>query len=178
MALTARQARFVEEYLIDLNATQAAIRAGYSEKTARSQGQRLLTNVDVETAIQEGKARRSERTEVTQDRVIAELAKIGFSDVRRMLTPSGSLLNPADMGDEIAGAIASVEVVTKRLPGAEGEAEVEYVNKIRMWDKKGALETLLKHLGGMPDEDDAPALNITITSDAPVSDVRVTRHQG
>lgn len=65
--LTAKQARFVEEYLIDLNATQAAKRAGYSEKTARAQGNRLLTNVDVEHAIQEAMKARSERTEVDQD---------------------------------------------------------------------------------------------------------------
>lgn len=180
MALTARQARFVEEYLIDLNATQAAIRAGYSRKTAGSQGFDLLKKPEIQAAIQEAQARRSQRTEITQDRVLAELAKIGFSDIRKLLSPGGNLVNPADMEDDIAGAVSSIEVVTRRLPGAgdDGEAEVEYVSKVRMWDKKGALETLLKHLGGLPDDDDAPALNITITSDAPVSDVRVTRHQG
>jgi len=71
MALTARQERFVAEYLIDLNATQAAIRAGFSEKTAYSQGQRLSKNVEVAKAIAAGQAKRSQRTEVTQDYVLA-----------------------------------------------------------------------------------------------------------
>ena len=71
--LTAKQQRFVEEYLIDLNATQAAIRAGYSEKTAKQIGSRLLTNVDVEEAIAEGRASLSERTEITQDYVLSTI---------------------------------------------------------------------------------------------------------
>jgi hypothetical protein len=71
--LTAKQARFVEEYLCDLNATQAAIRAGYSQKTAAVQGSRLLTNVKVAGAIRGGLEERSRRTEITQDWVMAEL---------------------------------------------------------------------------------------------------------
>lgn len=71
--LTAKQQRFVDEYLIDLNATQAAIRAGYSEKTARSQGQRLLTNVDIARVIKKAQSAISERNLVTQDDVIRGL---------------------------------------------------------------------------------------------------------
>lgn len=71
--LTAKQQRFVDEYLIDLNATQAAIRAGYSEKTARSQGQRLLTNVDIARVIKKAQSAISERNSVTQDDVIRGL---------------------------------------------------------------------------------------------------------
>ena len=71
-----RQIRFVEEYLKDLNATQAAIRAGYSKKTARSQGARLLTNVDIAEAIQEAKEERSERTKIDQDYVLTNIQKV------------------------------------------------------------------------------------------------------
>jgi len=71
--LTPKQARFAEEYLVDCNATQAAIRAGYSARTARSQGQRLLTNVDVAAAIVEVQAARRNRLEVTVDSISAEL---------------------------------------------------------------------------------------------------------
>ena len=74
--MTAKQDRFVEEYLCDLNATQAAIRAGYSKKTAYSQGQRLLKKVEMAEAIAEGQAERSERTEVTQDYVLAEIVQV------------------------------------------------------------------------------------------------------
>lgn len=73
--LTAKQERFAQEYLIDLNATQAAIRAGYSKKTANEQGSRLLTNVKVATAIAEGKEKRSVRKEVTQDYVLTTIVE-------------------------------------------------------------------------------------------------------
>ena len=80
--LTDRQARFCEEYLIDLNATQAAIRTGYSEKTANEQGARLLANVSVQEKIAELKAERSKRTEITQDSVIQELAAVARAEVK------------------------------------------------------------------------------------------------
>lgn len=76
MALTPKQARFVQEYLIDLNATQAAVRAGYSERTACEQGSRLLANVKVQTALQAAMQARQARTEVTQDYVIGKLVEI------------------------------------------------------------------------------------------------------
>ena len=75
MNITPKQARFVEEYLIDLCATQAAIRAGYSKHTAKSQGQRLLTNVDIQAAVQKGQAAIAERNGVTLDWLIAEFKK-------------------------------------------------------------------------------------------------------
>ena len=77
--LTDKQKRFVEEYLVDLNATQAAIRAGYSEQTAYSIGQRLLKKVEVQEAIQQAQNKRSERTQITQDEVIRRLIeKCGY----------------------------------------------------------------------------------------------------
>lgn len=78
MALTPKQRQFVQEYLIDLNATRAAARAGYSEKTAYSSGQRLLKNVEIQTEIQRATAERERRTEITQDRVLEELGKVAF----------------------------------------------------------------------------------------------------
>ncbi len=74
--LTSKQQRFVAEYLVDLNATQAAIRAGYSERTARSQGQRMLTNVDIQEALTVALEQRSQRTEIGQDWVVACLVEI------------------------------------------------------------------------------------------------------
>lgn len=148
--LTAKQQRFVEEYLVDLNATQAAIRAGYSEKTAYSQGQRLLNNVEIQKAVSEAQEDRSNRTQITADRVLQELARIGFSDLRNMLTPNGSLLDPQDWDDDTAAAISSIEVVTNT--GDQGKDEdgrkiVEHTHKIKVWDKNSALEKLAKHLG-------------------------------
>ena len=86
MPLNDRQSRFVAEYLVDLNATQAAIRAGYSAATANQIGARLLVNVKVAAAIAEAQAARSRRTEVTQDRVVLELARVAFGDPRRVMS--------------------------------------------------------------------------------------------
>nr|WP_312967783.1 terminase small subunit [Brucella intermedia] len=81
MSLTPKQERFVAEYLIDLNATQAAIRAGYSEKTAQQQGSRLLLNVVVQEAIAKGREKTAAKLEITKERIVDELAKIGFSNM-------------------------------------------------------------------------------------------------
>lgn len=151
--LNPKQAQFVREYLIDLNATQAAKRAGYSEKTAYAQGQRLLKHAEVAAALSEAQAKRAERTEISADRVLHELAKIGFGDIRKVFTPSGNLLSPAEMDDEVAATIASVEVVTRRIPGGDGEeAEVEHIHKIKAWDKLGALTQIGRHLGMFTDK--------------------------
>ena len=165
MTLTAKQGRFVAEYLIDLNATQAAIRAGYSKKTADKQGSQILGKPSIAAAISEAKAKRSERTGITQDRVLAELAKIGFSDLRKTMTDSGHLLNPGDWDDETAGAIASLEVVIS--PGSEtdegGRRIPEHVHKIKTWDKLSALEKLGKHLGMFGG--DGPSVTVNIPFD-------------
>lgn len=80
MGLTEKQKRFVQEYLVDLNATQAAIRAGYSQKTAQEQSSRLLSNVMVQKNIQQAMQRRSQRTGVAQDEVLKKLGQIAFSE--------------------------------------------------------------------------------------------------
>ena len=78
--MTDKQARFCEEYMIDLNATQAAIRAGYSPKTANEQAARLLANVSIQNRIAQLQAEQSRRTGVSADRVVRELAKVAFVD--------------------------------------------------------------------------------------------------
>lgn len=83
--LTPKQQRFVEEYLVDLNATQAAIRAGYSPKTANEQASRLLANVNVKAAVAEAQKRLSERTEITQDMVLNRWWGIATADVNEVI---------------------------------------------------------------------------------------------
>lgn len=156
MALTAKQQRFVDEYLIDLNATQAAIRAGYSEKTARSISNENLTKPDIQAAIAKGMQARSGRVEITQDMVLRELAKIGFSDIRKVVRWGETMVRMADgedgeaedmvpyhglalidsteIDDNTAGAIAEVS------QGKDGL-------KVKLHDKKGALVDIARHLG-------------------------------
>lgn len=148
--LTPKQARFVQEYLVDLNATAAAKRAGYSEKTAASTGHENLGKPEIQMAISEAQGKRAQRTEITQDRVLRELAKIGFSDIRNIFGSDGELKSPADMGEEVSAAVASIEVVLRAVPGSNGE--VEKVAKIKGWDKLGALTQLGRHLGMFTDK--------------------------
>lgn len=143
--LTAKQQAFVNEYIVDLNATQAAIRAGYSEDTAGKIGSENLQKPDVADAIQVALDLRSERTRITADRVLVEVAKLGFSNIKDLFTEGGQLKNLSSLPDEISAAVQSVEVVTKRVEGGK-DHEVEYVHKIKMADKKASLELLGKHL--------------------------------
>jgi phage terminase small subunit len=151
MPLNDRQSLFAEEYIVDLNATQAAIRAGYSAKTAGQQSFTLLKNVEIQARIQELQSERSKRTQVTADRVLLELARIGFSDVRKLFNEAGHLREIGSLCDETAPAVAAIEVVTK--PGSETDGEgnrtVEYVHKVKLWDKNTALDKIAKHLGMM-----------------------------
>ena len=152
--LTARQQRFVEEYLVDLNATQAAIRAGYSASTARSIGSENLSKPAIAEAIAAAQAGRSERTQVTADRVIQEFAKIGFGDLRDLFDEAGRLKLPSELSEAAAARIAQIEVVTRPVAGGE-KGEVEYVHKIRTWDKVAALTQIGRHLGMFTDKMDA-----------------------
>lgn len=161
MSLTPKQARFVREYLIDLNGTQAAIRAGYSAKTSRQIADENLSKPYIAAELQTAMAERAKRTEVTADRVLAEFARLGFSDVRRIFTSTGGLQLPTEMDDETAAAVQSVEVVTRRVPG-DGE-QVEHIHKIKLADKIGALTQIGRHLGMFIDKTEhVGSLNVVI----------------
>lgn len=153
--LTEKQRRFVDEYLIDLNATQAAIRAGYSVKTADKQGYQLLEKSRVAEAISEKMAERSRRTGVNQDRVVMELAKIAFVNAADVIDSDDATIKAGATADDTA-AIQSVKV--KVIPTKEGEG-VE--REIRLNDKLKALELLGKHLGMWNDKLDVN-LNIPV----------------
>lgn len=161
MALTPKQARFVQEYLVDLNGTQAAIRAGYSARTARQIADENLSKPDIAAAVETAIAERAKRTEITADRVLAEFAKLGFSDVRRIFTAAGGLQFPTEMDDETAAAVQSVEVVTRRVPG--DEKQVEHIHKIKLADKIGALTQIGRHLGMFTDKvEHGGSMNVVI----------------
>ena len=145
--LSARQRVFVEEYLVDLNATRAAARAGYAASSARNNGTSRLTTPAIAAAIEEALAARSARTQVAADRVVLELARVGFSDLRRVFTPEGRLRDLTSLDDDTAAAIASIKVVTRRRTEPGQPAEVDYVTEVKFWDKNAALEKLGRHLG-------------------------------
>ena len=149
--LTVKQRMFVEEYLIDLNATQAAIRAGYSAKTADQQGSRMLANVKVQQAIAERMAERSKRTGVNQDRVVLELAKIAFVRMTDVVDSNGRIRSDAAPDD-----LSCIESIKYKESDNEYGGSVE--REVKISSKLKALELLGKHLGMWNDKLD---VNIT-----------------
>lgn len=145
--LTNKQQRFVDEYIVDLNATQAAIRAGYSAKTAAQQGERLLRNVEVRRAVDEALEERADRVNVKADDVLRELLRIATTDLSGAYDEHGRLLPLKDIPRDLRRAIAGVE--TEELWGApeDGErSQIGTTRKLKLWDKTKALELLGKHL--------------------------------
>lgn len=122
-------------------ADEAYQAAGF--KPNRGNASRLKANENVRTRVDEIVGRGAVRAEATVERVLKELGRIGFADLRRAFDPSGRLLRPEEWDDDTAAAIASVEVVMRNL----GDGEVEHVHKLRLWDKNSALDKLAKHFG-------------------------------
>lgn len=138
MRMTDKQARFCEEYMVDLNATQAAIRARYSPASAKTVGPRLLENVGVQKLIAQLQAEQSRRTGVSTDRVVRELAKIAFVNAADLIDPKTASLKSDASHDDLA-AVQSVKVKTFGEDGLEQE--------VKLADKLRALDLLGKHLG-------------------------------
>ncbi len=142
--LTPKQEMFAEEFLIDLNATQAAIRAGYSKRTARSQGQRLLTNVDIAEAIQKAMAERGKRTEVEADYVLTSImetmerckqavpVKYQNGDPVMVETPGGDMV-PAYKFDS-AAVLKGAELLGRHLALFTDKAVVDVNHGIQDMD--------------------------------------------
>src|SRR5690349_3808788 len=125
--LSEKAACFVQEYLLDLNATQAAIRAGYSEATAYSQGQRLLKHVEVKKAIAAAKKERAERMAIKQDRVLAELARVAFFDMRRLYDAKGNLIPVHELDTDTAAALAGLDVIEQQTVEVDADGNVQPV---------------------------------------------------
>ena len=143
--LTAKQKKFVEEYLIDLNATQAAIRAGYSTESAKEIGCENLTKPNVKAEIDTAIAERSRRTGINQDRVLRELAKIAFVNPNDVINFRDATVKMTS--EENLAAIASIKV--KEIPGEYGNATER---EVKLYDKLRALDLLGRHLGMFKDK--------------------------
>ena len=141
MALTAKKRLFAKEYLVDLNATQAAIRAGYSAKTAASQGERLLRDVDVQALINAGMAARSERTQINADYVLKRLVEIDQLDVLDILDNAGNFKPIMEWPKVWRQTLSGVDLQEIML----GDVET-VIRKIKWPDKLRNLELLGKHV--------------------------------
>lgn len=142
MTLTPKQQRFVDEYLVDLNGTQAAIRAGYSAKTANEQAARLLAKASVKAAIDGAKAMRSERTRIDADHVLARLVEIDQLDVIDILDNAGNLLPIREWPKAWRQTISGVDI--QEIMSGDTET---VIRKIKWPDKLRNLELIGKHVG-------------------------------
>ena len=135
--LTERQRRFVEEYLVDANAAQAAVRAGFSKKECGSAGGRLLRHLGVKEAVRKAMAERSERLRITADQVLREYARIAFADIRKFAgRGTAGLKDVAELSDEEAAAVVELS----------GPSDGKGL-RVKLHDKKKALDALARHLG-------------------------------
>lgn len=143
--LTPRQAAFVDEYLLDLNATQAAIRAGYSEKTAYSQGERLLKDAEISAEIDRRKIKRSERTQIDAAWVLKRLADEAEADLSDLYTDTGAI-KPISEWPKIwrQGLVAGIK--HQELRDSEGNRTGEFVVDIKISDRIRRLELIGKHV--------------------------------
>lgn len=137
MALTLKQKMFIDEYLVDLNATQAAIRAGYSPKTAKDIASQNLAKLNIRIEIDKRMAERSKRVGMNADRVLQELGKLAFVKIEDVIDFKTGRIKPTATSDDLA-AIQSIKI----KPGEYGTER-----EIKFYDKKATLELLGKHLG-------------------------------
>ena len=179
--MTAKQQRFCDEYLIDLNATQAAIRAGYAEKRAAEQAYQLLQKTTVQEYIQKRKADRVQRTEITQDMVLRELANIAFSNAAdyaavvekdvELTQENGTVMKLYDQDGNPVRYKTVEPVLTSDLTEDQKRA-LSVIKKgrdgfeVKPYDKVKALELLGKHLGMWTDKLEVDAdMNLNVTVD-------------
>lgn len=146
MKLTAKQERFCEEYIIDLNATKAAIRAGYSEKTAYSIGQENLTKPEIIERLSELRADISENNGKLIQRVIDELVKVGFSNIQDYIGQGNTIVDMSEIDENKARAVSSIKKSLTEF-GTPDNPGIKTVVEFKLWDKISALEKLGRHLG-------------------------------
>lgn len=144
--LTAKQRMFVAEYLKDKNATQAAIRAGYSAKNADKIGSQLLGKTRVAAEIEAGLSKFEKKLDVSTISVLGELAAIGFSNVQDLFDDKDQLIAIGSLPRHVAASISSIEVEEQYDGRGEERTAVGRIKKIKLWDKRAALVSLGEHL--------------------------------
>ena len=141
--MTARQQRFVAEYLIDLNATQAAIRAGYSRKRADQQAYENLRKPDIAAAIADRQAQQLKRIDVTAERVLRQMARRAFVDSRAFYDAHGQPKPMSEWTEDMGAQAQASEVIIKNA--AAGDGHTDRILRLRFWDSDKNLENLAKH---------------------------------
>lgn len=143
--LTPKQRRFVSEYLVDSNATQAAIRCGYAKKAARQTGAKLVSIPAIRSAIETGTQKAVEKAELTAERILEEIRRIALYDPRKTFDDAGNLKPIKEWGDDEAASVAGYEVVKRNMTAGDGVTDT--VARVRHADKLKALDLAARHFG-------------------------------
>lgn len=144
---TPKQKRFCNEYLKDLNGTQAAIRAGYSKKTANEQSTRLLAKVHIQKYLQAKEKKIEEKIDVTVEKIIREYSRIAFFDPRKLFNDDDNLKQMTELGDEDAAVIGGLDVENLYEGRGKDRENVGTLKKVKLVDKIRALDSLAKIKG-------------------------------
>lgn len=159
--LSEKQKRFCQEYIIDLNGTQAAVRAGYSAKTANEQSARLLANVSIQDCISTLQRKLSDKLEITSERVLGELAKVAFSNIQDYLEDDNTIADLSQLPRDTAAAVESIKKTSTEWGTGDKGGTKTYIS-FKLYDKIAALEKLGKHLGifEMDNKQKATVINV------------------
>jgi phage terminase small subunit len=180
MKLTVRQEVFCREYLVDLNATKAAIRAGYSKRSARSVGSENMTKPDIAARINTLMEERMARTDAKADRTLEELEAVAYSDIADFLEvrPDGAVCvrDPSTLPPQARRAIRSIRLRLERERDADGQWITTPRYEVVLWDKLAAMQMLARHYGLLdgpePQEQEAGETEVRVTMVIPRADGR------
>jgi phage terminase small subunit len=184
--LTPKQQRFADEYLIDLNGTRA-YRTAYpkckTDAAARAHAARLVANGNVAAYLSEAMQARAQRTEITQDRVLLELAVLGFSDLRHyVIDDNGQVTLTENAPDEAMRAISTIKRKTRTFTDRDGNTTTDRDVELRFWSKPDALKMLGQHLNMFREKDEEKAPDVGLldkfTESVAAGGVEVTYENG
>lgn len=164
MALSAKQKLFCEQYLIDLNATQAAIRAGYSESTARQIGSENLSKPDIQSYISELQLQLAKNANVTPEMVISELKKVGFSNIQDFIDEGNTIKDLSSIPRDVAASVKTIKKVVTEW-GSGDDAGTKTSVSFEVYDKLAALEKIGRHLGIFEADNKQKSATITVNID-------------
>lgn len=168
--MTIKQQKFADKYLVTGNATLSYTYAYKvkNENTAKSAGQRLLTNVDVKQYIDKKREKLSQKAGITQERVMQEIGRLAFSDIRQLFDSNSNLLDIKKLPDDIAAVISSIEVDEITSIGRINKKQKGVIQKIKLWSKEKALEMLAKHFSLYNDAPEPPQVNFNFANLSPL----------
>lgn len=173
--LNIQQKEFGKQFVIDFNATQAAIRAGYSKKTAKQIGSRLLTNVDIQNFLHELSkpiiAAAEANYGITLEAVQKQYQRFVFQDIRKYYNEDNTLKNIHDLDDDAAATLAGIEVdeIKEFDPDSQSMKIIGFTKKIKRWDAPKALDGLVKLMGY------AAAQKLDVKVEQPMTDAQVDK---